>query len=533
MTNTIADITQDAQVLVLVGTNPEEAHPVLGMQIRAAVERGTRLVVVDPRDIGLSKLADVHLKLRPGTNVAFANGMAHVIVRDGLFDRAFVEERTDREGFEALCATVAPYTPERVAEICRIDARDLVAAAHLYAEADRAAILYCLGVTEHATGTDGVMALSNLAMMCGKIGRAGCGVNPIRGQNNVQGACDMGAMPTDFTGYQKVADPRGGEVRARLGRRAQPQGRASRPPSASRPWRAARCAGCSSSARTPCAPTPTPTTCSTRSSRSTSWWWRTSSSPRRPSTPTWCCPAAATPRRRARSPTPSGGCSACARRWRVPRARAWTPRSSPSSCAVWVTRSPTSRRPSSWTRWPRSRPRSAASATSGSTVPRSAGAACSGPAPRPTTRARPSCTWGRGSRGVGQYSLGEYRPSAEQPDDAYPLVLSTGRVLSQYNACAMTGRTPGLNEIDGSSFIEINTADADALGIADGDRVRVSSRRGSVETRARVSGKTSPGETWMPLHFQDGNCNWLTIAALDEVAKVPEYKVCAVRVEKA
>ena len=116
MTNTIADITQDAQVLVLVGTNPEEAHPVLGMQIRAAVERGTRLVVVDPRDIGLAKLADVHLKLRPGTNVAFANGMAHVIVRDGLFDRAFVEERTDREGFEALCATVAPYTPERVAD---------------------------------------------------------------------------------------------------------------------------------------------------------------------------------------------------------------------------------------------------------------------------------------------------------------------------------------------------------------------------------------------------------------------------------
>ena len=140
---------------------------------------------------------------------------------------------------------------------------------------------------------------------------------------------------------------------------------------------------------------------------------------------------------------------------------------------------------------------------------------------------------GKFARGLGLYSLAEYRPSAEQPDAEYPLIMMTGRVLAQYNAQAMTGRTEGLNRIDGSSFIEVNSADAAATGIVDGDRVRVSSRRGSIESTARVSGKTNPGQVWMPFHFQDGNANWLTNAALDNVSATPEYKVCAVRVEKA
>jgi formate dehydrogenase major subunit len=136
------------------------------------------------------------------------------------------------------------------------------------------------------------------------------------------------------------------------------------------------------------------------------------------------------------------------------------------------------------------------------------------------------------TKGKGVFATPEYQPSTELPDAQYPLVLSTGRVLSQYNACAMTGRTEGLEEIEGSSFIELNTDDAAGLGIADGERVSVSSRRGRIETTARVSEKTKPGQTWMPFHFQDGNSNWLTIAALDHIAKAPEFKVCAVRVEK-
>lgn len=151
MTNSIEDVTRKAEVIMLVGSNPEEAHPVIGMQIRAAVERGCRLIVVDPRDIGLAAHADIHLKLRPGTNVAFANGIVNYLIQHELYDEDFVRERT--EGFEILAATVRDYTPELVEDICGIDRRDLVAAAKMYAAADAAAIMYCLGVTEHSTGT--------------------------------------------------------------------------------------------------------------------------------------------------------------------------------------------------------------------------------------------------------------------------------------------------------------------------------------------------------------------------------------------
>ena len=205
MTNTIADITQDSEVIMLVGSNPEHAHPVIGMQIRQAVQRGAKLIVVDPRDIDLSRQADIHLKLRPGTNIAFANGMMHIFIEEDLIDHEFIEKRT--EHFEEIKKVVAEYTPERVAEICRIDPDKLREAARLYAKAKTAPVIYCLGVTEHHTGTHGVIALSNMVMMVGKFGKRGCGLNPLRGQNNVQGACDMGADPKQFPGYQNLDIP--------------------------------------------------------------------------------------------------------------------------------------------------------------------------------------------------------------------------------------------------------------------------------------------------------------------------------------
>ena len=162
-----------------------------------------------------------------------------------------------------------------------------------------------------------------------------------------------------------------------------------------------------------------------------------------------------------------------------------------------------------------------------------AGAGLQWPCKGPDHPGTPIMHVGQFTRGKGAFSLAEYIPAAELPDADYPLMLTTGRVLAQYNACAMTDKTPGLNEISGSSFIEMNCEDAAALGVADGDRVRVSSRRGSIESTAHVSGKTNPGQTWMPFHFQDGNANWLTNASLDRICSTPEYKVCAVRVEKA
>ncbi|MFR1640654.1 MAG: molybdopterin oxidoreductase family protein, partial [Eggerthellaceae bacterium] len=202
MTNSIEDITRQADLVMLVGSNPEEAHPVIGMQLRAAVERGCRLIVVDPRDIGLAAHADIHLKLRPGTNVTFAHGVVNYLIQHGLYDEDFVRERT--EGFEILAATVRDYTPELVEDIGHRSARSR-AAAKMYAAADAAAIMYCLGVTEHSTGTDGHGAVEHRDDL--RQPAAGAGVNPLRGQNNVQGACDMGAGPDDLPGYQKVANP--------------------------------------------------------------------------------------------------------------------------------------------------------------------------------------------------------------------------------------------------------------------------------------------------------------------------------------
>ena len=171
MTNTIYDITHESDAILLVGSNPEHAHPVIGMQVRQAVQRGAKLIVVDPRDIDLCKDADIHLKLKPGTNVAFANGMMHIFIEEDLIDHKFIEDRT--ENFEAMKEMVKDYTPEKVAEICQIDADMLREAARIYAKADRAPIMYCLGVTEHHTGTEGVMSLSNMAMMVGKLGKPG------------------------------------------------------------------------------------------------------------------------------------------------------------------------------------------------------------------------------------------------------------------------------------------------------------------------------------------------------------------------
>lgn len=531
MTNSIGDIAQQADAIMLVGSNPEEAHPVFGMQIRAAVERGTRLIVVDPREIGLTAKADVHIKLRPGTNVAFANGMVHVLIREGLIDEDFIAQRT--EGFQKLVEMAKDYTPEKVARICGVDERDLVAAARIYGRAEHAAILYCLGVTEHSTGTDGVMGLSNIAMVTGNLGRPGCGVNPIRGQNNVQGACDMGAMPDVYTGYQKVANP---EARAKF----------------SKAW----------GVELPAEPGLRATECFPAMAEGTlKGLFICGEDPVRTDpdthhvihalesldflvvdelfmTETAQYADVVLP---GRSYAEKEGTFTNTER-RVQRVRKAVE-------IIGDTRLDTDIFTEIMNRMGYDQPLLSAAQIMdeiASVTPSYAGMSharldgdevdgcglqwpCLGPE-HPGT---PILHVGTFTRGKGLFSDSGYLPSAELPDEDYPLVLSTGRVLYQYNACAMTSRVEGLQEREGSSFIEMNNFDAAALNVRDGDRVQVSSRRGRIETTARVSSKTNPGQTWMPFHFQDGNSNWLTIAALDDVSKAPEYKVCAVRIEKA
>ncbi len=526
MTNPIQDITRDVDVIMLVGSNPEEAHPVVGMQIRQAVARGTRLIVVDPRDIGLSKRADIHLKLKPGTNVAFANGMMNVIINEGLADEEFIRTRT--EGYEELKKIVMEYTPERVAKICHIDPDHLREAALMYAKAKKAPIIYCLGVTEHSTGTEGVMSMSNMAMLVGKLGRSGCGVNPLRGQNNVQGACDMGAMPGHFPGYQKVTDAAvmekfekawGVELDKKPGVFATDVfGAAIR-----KEIRGLFIFG----------EDPMVTDADQNHVRKALESLDFLVVDDLFMTDTAMLADVVLP---GTSYAEKEGTFTNTER-RVQRVRKAVQLEGEMRLDTDIFIDLMNRMG-----YPQRQMTSEEIMDEIASLTPSFGGishrrldkegGLQWPCLDKNHPGTPILHVGKFARGLGWLYPAEYVPSAELPDEEYPFILMTGRILYHYNTRAMTGRTPGLMEREGHSFIEMNTEDAARLGIKNGELVRATSRRGTILTTARVGEKVSPRETWMPFHFPDGNANLLTNAALDKYARIPEYKVCAIKIEK-
>ena len=531
MTNPIEDITKKPEVIMLVGSNPEEAHPVVGMQIRQAVQRGCKLIVVDPREIDLAKRADIHLKLKPGTNVAFANGMMHVIIEEGLQDEKFIAERT--EGYEKIKEIVKEYTPEKVAEICHIDADDLRAAARMYAKADMAPIIYCLGVTEHSTGTEGVMSMSNMALLVGKLGREGCGVNPLRGQNNVQGACDMGALPGDFPGYQKLATP--GVVEKFEKAWGVPLSRTPGTHATDVFPKAitGEIKGLYIYGEDPVV-TDADTTHIIKALKSLDFFviqelFMTETA----QLADVILPGVSYLEK-------EGTFTNTERRVQRVRKAITLPGEARLDTDIIIDLMNRMGYPQKHMTSAEIMDEIASLTPSFGGISHArldseevGGRGLQWPCPTKDHPGTYIMHVGKFTRGLGWFYPAEYVPSAELPCEDYPIILMTGRILYHYTTRAMTGKTPELMEIEGKSFIEMNIVDADKLGIQHGDRVKVSSRRGSIETTARVGTKTSPGETWMPFHFPDGNANWLTNAALDKYARIPEYKVCAVKVEKA
>lgn len=527
MTNPIADITTDVDMILLVGSNPEEAHPVIGSQIRQAMQRGTKVVVVDPRKIDLVKNCELHLQLQAGTNVAFANGMMHVILKEGLADQKFIEEKT--EGFEALERLVAEYTPEKVAEICHIKAEDLIKAARLYATAEKAPIIYCLGVTEHSTGTEGVMSMSNLALLVGKIGKSGCGVNPLRGQNNVQGACDMGCMPYDFPGYQKVADPKVMEKfekawNVKLNKKAGMTSTQVLPAA-----KEGKIKGLYIFGEDPIVTDPD-TTHVRKALESLEFLVVQELF----MTETAAYADVVLP---GISYAEKDGTFTNTER-RVQRVRkAVVPKGKAREdfaifCEV-MTRL--------------GYPCQYDSAKEimdeiASVTPTFGGinydrleeiGGLQWPCRTKEDPGTPIMHVGQFTRGKGLFMAIPYKKSRELPDERYPYLMSTGRMLYHYNTRAMTGRTEGINQIADHSYIEINTIDAEKLGVKEGQKVIVTSRRGTIETYAAVGNRVFPNEVFMTFHFPDGNANELTNAVFDDIAIIPEYKVCAVAIRPA
>lgn len=524
MTNPIADITEDVDMILLVGSNPEEAHPVIGAQIRQAIQRGTQVVVVDPRKINLVKDSALHLQVQAGTNVAFANGMMHVILKEGLADRHFIEERT--EGFSDLEKMVADYTPEKVAEICHIHPEDLIQAARMYAKAEKAPIIYCLGVTEHSTGTEGVMSMSNLAMLVGKVGKPGCGVNPLRGQNNVQGACDMGCMPYDFPGYQKVNNP---EVIDKF----------------EKAWHVPlnRNTGLTSTKVLPAATAgnvkglyifgedPIVTDPDTGHVRQALESLDFLVVQELFMTETAAYADVVLP---GISYAEKDGTFTNTER-RVQRVRkAVEPKAQAREdyeifCEV-MTRMGY---PCAYESAKEIMEEISAVTPSfgGINYERLEKESLQWPCRSLTDPGTQIMHVGSFARGKGLFKAIPYKQAQELPDEEYPYLMSTGRMLYHYNTRAMTGRTEGINQIANHSYIEINAVDAQALGIQEGDKVEVHSRRGKIETYAAVGNRVFPQEVFMTFHFPDGNVNEITNAVFDDIATIPEYKVCAVAIK--
>ena len=526
MTNSIEEL-ENANVILLSGSNTTEMHPVIGSIIKRGVRQGrAKLIVVDARRIDLVDHAEMWLRQRPGSDVAWLNGMMNVIIREGLYAKEYVAERT--EGFEALKEVVTKYTPEKVEEISGIPKDELIVAARLYATAPAGAIAYCMGITQHINGTDAVKSMANLAMLCGNVGIESGGVNPLRGQNNVQGACDMGGLPNVFSGYQPVTSQ---EVREKM----------------AKAWRVASL---------PATPGLTIVEVIDGAAKGNIKGLYIMGENPMVSDPdlhhveaglkaldflvvqdifmTETAQLADVVLPAACFAEKEGTFTNTERRVQRVRKAVEPPGEVPPDwrilCDIAARMGYEMKYPSAEAIFDEIAALTPSYA--GMDYQRLDKAGLQWPCP---TKDHPGTKYlhkDRFSRGKGLFHAIDWIPPAELPDKDYPFLLTTGRVLYHYHTGTMSRRSVGLNERYPECLVEVNTEDAVNLGVKDGDKVRVISRRGEIEARAKIGGKTDLGTIFIPFHFNESAANRLTIAALDPVAKIPEYKICAVKLEK-
>lgn len=524
MTNSIEEII-NTDAMFVIGSNTTENHPIIGAKMKQAVKRGSKLIVADPRKIELAEYADVYLQLKPGTNIALLNGMMNVILEKGLYDKKYIDERC--ENFHELVEVVKEYTPERVAEICGVNKEDIIKAAIIYGEADKAGIYYTMGITQHTTGTNGVMSVSNLAMLCGNVGKESAGVNPLRGQNNVQGACDMGGLPDVFTGYQKVFKAESIEKFEKAwGARLSPKVGLTLPEI----FNGAHDGSIKFlyiMGENPMVSDPDINHVKEALEHVDFLVVQDIFMTETSELADVVLPAASFAEK-------DGTFSNTERR--VQRVRkAIDPVG--QSKADWqiimeimnhLGYKKTYAHPSEIM----DEIASLTPSYAGITFDRLEKGGIQWPC---TNKDHPGTKYLHKdgmARGKGLFMPIEYTESAELTDREYPYVFTTGRILYQYHTRTMTGRVEGINKIAPSSYVEISEVDASRLGINDGDKVRLTSRRGQIVTTARVSELVDENVLFMPFHFADGAANYLTNSATDPIAKISEVKVAAVKIEK-
>jgi formate dehydrogenase alpha subunit len=525
MTNSINEIS-DSSCIFVIGSNTPAAHPVIALEIKKAVRKGAKLIIVNPREIELCHLADVWLRHRPGTDVALLMGMMMKFILDeGLADMEFVEGCC--ENFDAFRESLNKFDLGFVEQATGVPGDKIAEAARLYATNKPSSIIYAMGITQHSHGTDNVLATANLAMLTGNIGKPSTGVNPLRGQNNVQGACDMGALPNVYTGYQKVDIPdiqkkfegawgcglkpspgltltemfkaaESGDVKAIYLMGENPvlsDADANHVEQALKKLdflivqdiflsETARLADVVLPAATFAEKDGTFTNTERRVQRV-----RKAVEPAGDSLSDWQI------------------ISAIAGKMGVVGFEYDNPSQIMEEIA------------------------SVTPSYGGINYGRLETCGLQWPCPASDHPGTPILHMTKFACGLGKFTPLQYRPSVELPDKEYPLILTTGRSLYHYHTGTMTRKVAGLNAIEPEGEIEINPADASTLNIVDGEKVKVISRRGEIITKAKLTGKSPPNVVYMNFHFAECAANILTSPALDPVCKIPELKVCAVKIE--
>lgn len=515
-------------MFLVIGSNTTEAHPVAATFIKNAVMNGAKLIVVDPRKHKLTDFADLHVPIKVGSDIAFMNGLMNVLINEDLYDKKFVNSCTI--DFDLLKAKVMEYPPEKAAEICGISADMIRDTARCLASVKPVMLCYTLGITEHTCGRNNVVSTANLQMLLGNMGMECGGVNPLRGQNNVQGACDMGALPNVFPGYQQVTSP---EARAKFEKawgvenlpdknglmipqmmeklvdgsvrgfyifgenlaNTEPDIKKVEHELASAEFLVCQDIFMTETTRFahvvfPAAAWSETDGTFTNSERRVSRVRGVSHAPGNAKPDWWIFKQIA---------------KRMGHNWESDSAREiWD--NEISVLAPQLKGIKYSRIEADGLQWP-----------------------C------PDENHEGTCFLhkdGQFTCGLGIFMPVDWTPPAEVPDEEYPLVLSTGRRLTHYHTRTQTGRCEGLNDILGEETADISYADAKDLKIAHGEMIKLSSRRGEVIVRAKITREVPKGLVWMAFHFRENCANWLTNPAFDPFTLTAEYKACAVRIDK-
>ncbi len=545
MSNSMDDVAANAQALFIIGSNTTEQHPVFGTMLRRAVrQRGVKLIVADPRRIDITDFATLHLRQKPGTDIALLNGLMYIILEKNWHDQAFIAERC--ENFEEFQQTVEQYPPDKVSAITGVPVEQLYQAAEIMGTTRPMAVMWAMGITQHIVGVRNVMTLANLQMLLGNMGKPGGGVNPLRGQNNVQGACDMGGLPNVYPAYQAVTNEE-----------AQKKFEAA--------WGATAGlkVGMTVTEMMPGIPTgkikalyvmgEDPATSDPDSSHIRHCLGEIDFMVLQDIFPTDTSAFADVLLPGVSFAEKDGTVTNTERRVQLVR-QAIPPQG--EGRPDWVITSEIARRilagggravntaaPAYGWDYASS---SAIMDELGTLTPSYRGVShqrlengerLQWPVPTLEHPGTPILHTKAFARGKGKFMPIDHIPSPELPDDEYPMILSTGRVLYHWHGGQISRRAQGLMAVYGNARIEVNPQDAERLGILPASTelssVRVTSRRGSIEAEAWVTERVPPGMVYANFHFPEASANELTIAALDPVSKIPSFKVCAVRVERA